>query len=181
MAPKGDSRVPRRVARGPRVHTPGGSPLRPRETRPPPRAPTRSPGAVTFQRLTQAARGGEPGGGAGARLGPGGGTRKLPPRPEPPCNRRRPPRSRAARAPATRRPWGTRTRTRAVPWSCRSPKVGQGVARGAGRVMAGPAGRGRFMHRLGSFAPCAHSQPDGARGEGRRGELPAAQGAGHGR
>lgn len=57
MAPKGDSQVPRRVARGPRAHSPGGSTLRPRETGPP--SPTRSPGAVTFQRLTQAARGGE--------------------------------------------------------------------------------------------------------------------------
>lgn len=66
------------------------------------RLPTRSTALSRSSRLTQAARGGL---GAGRRcrrpLGPGGGTRKHPPRPEPPCNRRRPePQPRGPQRPA---------------------------------------------------------------------------------
>lgn len=72
-----------------------------RETLPPSQASHPQPRSVTFQPPDS----GRTGRGAGRRcwrpLGPGGGTRKHPPRPEPPCNRRRPePQPRGPQRPA---------------------------------------------------------------------------------
>lgn len=99
MAPKGRSEVSRRVACWPeRAHSPDAHPVRQQKRGRPCRLARPQPSAVTFQRLTQAA-------GRGARRRrwrpsrPGGGTRKLPPRLEPPCNRRRPEPSRGPQQP----------------------------------------------------------------------------------
>lgn len=122
---------------GPRAHSPRTSPLRLREMGPP-RPPARRPGAVTFQRLTQASQGGEQGGGAGARLSPGGGTRKLPPRPEPPCNRRRPELSLAG--PSDPPAMGDEDEDEGCAVELQITEGGAAVARGAGRAMAAQAG-----------------------------------------
>lgn len=95
-APKGCSQVPGRVARGHGTHSPAVRPARRgSRPRPRPRPPTRSPALSRSSRLTQAARGGEQEAAPAPASAPGGGTRKRPPRPEPPCNRRRPEQSRA--------------------------------------------------------------------------------------
>lgn len=80
------------------AHSPDAHPVRQQKRGRPCRLARPQPSAVTFQRLTQAA-------GRGARRRrwrpsrPGGGTRKLPPRLEPPCNRRRPEPSRGPQRP----------------------------------------------------------------------------------
>lgn len=161
----------------PERHTPGGSTLRPRRCGPP--SPTRSPGAVTFQRLTQAARAGaEAGRRRRHRLGPGGGAGSSA-RPEPPCNRRRPP-GRAARAPGDpRRPRGAEDEDEGCAVELQITEGGAEVARcwlGDGC----PGGRGRFMHWLGSFALLPPANLTDTK-KVRREEDFSCSGAGHGR
>lgn len=91
------------------------------------------------------------GGGAGAQLG-----REAAPGSARPGRSRHvtgAARSRAVRAPATCPPWGTRTRMRAVLWSCGSRKVGQG------RPGAVGPGDGCLGRREGSCTGWAHSPP----------------------
>lgn len=136
--------------------------------------PTRSPTPSRSSLLTQAARGGEPGGGAGARsaleAAPGS---------------TRPGRSRhvtgAARSPSRAGPsdppaMGDEDEDEGCAVELQITEGGCEIPRrlpGAGGKSQQPAGLIR--------PPCARSQPDRARREGERGELRAAQGAGHGR